>query len=212
MSFSTKCKRYIFFSVLKKMSHLFAMDEDFVTLESNDTCDDTFTEENEQNLRLHQTLRKKLLTRHDKTKHLLNLKQEIALLRKENTLLKTIYGINSCPLIIKDIVHIQARTRGWILRKDKCVFNAAVITFLNWCNMIVQRRKFLSKKHAIIVVQSFNRGKKIRQSTIGRAISRLIYYKRDLCDYHATLSFLGPFRYTYSDVASSLDRNQFLID
>tara|TARA_B100001063_G_C16702360_1_gene523270 strand:+ start:250 stop:819 length:570 start_codon:yes stop_codon:yes gene_type:complete len=108
--------------------------------------------------------------------------QAMRTLHTRNRLLATICGLSDHPEILRSIVQIQASMRGYLLRKDKEIFDKSVSTFISQCRMLVYRSRFVRLKYAIVRVQALCRGRAARNMPLGRAIRQLADQRQNIED------------------------------
>ena len=135
---------------------------------------------------------------------------ELERLRRRNAVMETLCGfVGSSQNVIDSAVSIQAAVRGWILRCDKRIFDRCVSNFLNRCRVVVQRRRFKRARQSALIIQRNVRGFTSRRSSTGRAIQKLLKYKRDAALLERLTLKLASFVYTDGPV---LETTQITIE
>lgn len=155
---------------------------DVIVLEDNLS----FIEE-ENEIEHTKTIRNKFKKQDRKYRKVNYIVEENTKLKKENDVLKALCGYRPKDYILEAIVTIQSATRGWILRHDKKNFYKSVSLFLDSCRMFLIKKKYKKLRHAAINVQKIYRGNKIRSTLIGKAVGKLINYRRDLLNYELAI-------------------------
>ena len=142
----------------------------------SDTDEENINLLNKQRARLKRHHKKCVRTTQDR---MLTLKLEQ--LRRRNAVMETLCGFGGhSQNIVDSAISIQAAVRGWILRSDKQIFDRCLLTFLNQCRMVVQRRRFQCCKASVLKIQSSWRAFNFRMSPTGKAIRAVVKYKNDI--------------------------------
>lgn len=101
-------------------------------------------------------------------------------LLRRNRLLATLCGFERWSPVIDAAVRIQSHVRGFLLRRDKRVFDRCVVAFLSQCRMILQRGRYTRIRRATCTIQAYVRGKSARATRCGRMMTRLIESRREI--------------------------------
>lgn len=124
-------------------------------------------------------------------------------LHVRNRLLATVCGFSNHPEILRSIVQIQASMRGYLLRKDKEVFDKCVANFISHCRMLVYRTRFVRMKHAIVRMQALCRGRAARNTPLGRAIVRNVEHRQNIEDLEHLVLRISSVSFPFQNLTTS---------
>lgn len=108
--------------------------------------------------------------------------EEIMHLIRRNHVLLSLCGLAEYPYVTKAVIRIQAMMRGFILRKDKQEFERATTIFLSNCRMFLKKVQFRRARSAALYMQSYQRGRLVRKSSMGRAVSKVLQSKQHILE------------------------------
>jgi hypothetical protein len=127
-----------------------------------------------------QKIRRKMHRNSKKCRLICDLYEQINVLRKQNELMSTLCGFKEFSYIVNAAVAIQSVVRGWILRKDKYVFERSVDLYLCTCRMFLARKHFKDMKKAVIFIQAYYRGFSTRKLALGKAIKLISQHRNEI--------------------------------
>ena len=93
-------------------------------------------------------------------------------LSRREDVLETLCGIRVHGYVLAASTRIQARFRGFLLRRDKDAFNAAVALFFLRCRQYLATRRFKLRERAALIIQAYARGSRERNTRFGRLLRR----------------------------------------
>ena len=111
-------------------------------------------------------------------KRMTDQQKELRTLRARAAVTATLCGFERHPHIVHAAVTVQAAARGWILRRDKRIFDESVAAILRAGRALLARRRVRRTRRAIRTLQSRARGTFARRTPIGRALA-LVSQHRD---------------------------------
>ena len=158
------------------------MSEEILITEENELVVLNFKnkkEEEKEDNDYNKFMRKRLKNNSKRTSKITSIINENKHLKKQNRLLLASCGIKN-TFEKNPIVCIQANIRGWILRKDKNVFDKSVELVLSTCRGYLQRKKFKKLRFCCIKIQKNFRGFKERNTPSGRAMRIILSYRNNI--------------------------------
>ena len=152
------------------------MKSDFVVIDEYESYDSE-----EDDIVFHENTRIFLRSESDE-KVKLSLLRKIEHLTQRNSVLCTLCGLHVDIHVINSAILIQSYFRGWVLRRDKSIFDHHLSFFINQCKMVVKRNQFLRTKMYCSFIQAHVRGYIQRKSPICISMKRLLECKREIFD------------------------------
>ena len=125
-------------------------------------------------------LRKKMHKNSRRIKKIAFLVEENRFLRNRLDLMETLCGFKQVNYVIKAAMRIQSVVRGWILRKDKHIFDKSVSYFLNRCKGFLQYKSYMRTRKYVILIQSHFRGYMNRKTPLVKSVMNNIKYMREI--------------------------------
>lgn len=148
------------------------VDDDFIVLKNAEE----FEYHDDYNMRI----RKKIQKQSSRFAKISRIEKENKVLRNRICVMESLCGFRNHTYITSSVQCIQKFVRGWILRKDKHIFDASVSQFLNECKSFLQRKKYLRIRKYIILIQSTFRGHICRKTPLCKSIMKNIEHLREI--------------------------------
>ena len=100
---------------------------------------------------------------------------------RRQEVLETLCGLRIHEHVVRAAQRVQAIYRGFRLRRDKIIFDAALACFLRRCRHFLKRRREERVNAAVLRIQAHWRGRVLRRSTpFGRLFARHARTRRNV--------------------------------